>query len=139
LRPLAGRFASLLYTVGLVGTGLLAIPTLAGSAAYAFAETFGWREGIDERFRGARRFYVVMGISILGGVAMDVAKVNVVKALFLSAILNGILAPFLLLGILLIASDSRLMLGQPSSLLGRITVGVTTAAMFAAAVVMLVI
>ena len=70
---------------------------------------------------------------------MDVAKVNVVKALFLSAILNGILAPFLLLGILLIASDSRLMLGQPSSLLGRITVGVTTAAMFAAAVVMFVI
>jgi len=139
LRPVAGRFASLLYTVGLVGTGLLAIPTLAGSAAYAFAETFGWREGIDERFRGARRFYVVMGISILGGVAMDVAKVNVVKALFLSAILNGILAPFLLLGILLIASDRRLMLGQPSSLLGRITVGVTTAAMFAAAVVMFVI
>lgn len=139
LRPLAGRFASLLYTVGLVGTGLLAIPTLAGSAAYAFAETFGWREGIDERFRGARRFYVVMGISILGGVAMDVAKVNVVKALFLSAILNGILAPFLLLGILLIASDPRLMLGQPSSLLGRMTVGLTTAAMFAAAVVMFVI
>src|SRR5205814_8871757 len=60
LRPLAGPFAKVLYAIGLVGTGILAIPTLAGSAAYAFAETFHWHEGIDELFSKARRFYMVM-------------------------------------------------------------------------------
>ena len=139
LRPLAGRFAALLYTIGLVGTGILAIPTLAGSAAYAFAETFGWRQGIDERFRGAKRFYVVLALAILAGMAMDVARINAVKALYWSAVLNGVLAPFLLLGILLVASDHRLMLNQPSSLLGRVTVGITTVAMFGAAIRMIVV
>lgn len=136
LRPLAGRFASLLYTVGLVGTGMLAIPTLAGSAAYALAETFRWREGIDERFSKARRFYVVLALSILAGMAMDFAKINAVKALYWSAVINGVLAPFLLLGILIVANDRGIMHGQPSSLLGRVTVGLATAAMFFAAVAM---
>ena len=139
LKPLAGRFAALLYTIGLVGTGMLAIPTLAGSAAYAFAETFGWREGIDERFRGARRFYLVLAVAILAGMAMEFAKINAVKALYWSAVLNGLLAPFLLLGILLVASDQRLMLNQPSSLLGRVTVGITTLAMFGAAIGMFIV
>jgi Mn2+/Fe2+ NRAMP family transporter len=139
LKPLAGRFAALLYTVGLVGTGLLAIPTLAGSAAYAFAETFGWREGIDERFRGAKRFYLVLALAILAGMALNFAKINAVKALYWSAVLNGLLAPFLLLGILLVASDQRLMLNQPSSLLGRVTVGLTTLVMFGAAIGMFVV
>ncbi len=139
LRPLAGRFATLLYTVGLIGTGMLAIPTLAGSAAYAFAETFRWREGIDERFRKARRFYVVLSLAMVGGIAMDFAKLNPVKALYWSAVINGLLAPILLLGILIVASDRRIMAGQPSSLLGRLVVGVTTVAMFTAAVAMFVL
>jgi NRAMP (natural resistance-associated macrophage protein)-like metal ion transporter len=139
LRPLAGRFASLLYTSGLVGTGLLAIPTLAGSAAYALAETFHWREGIDERFPRARRFYVVLSVSILAGIGMDFANLNAVKVLYWAAVINGLLAPFLLLGILIVASDRRIMRGQPSSRLGRVTVGLTTAAMFLAAVAMFVV
>jgi len=139
LRPLAGRFAALLYTIGLVGTGLLAIPTLAGSAAYALAETFHWREGIDERFPRARRFYVVLALSILAGIGIDFANVNAVKALYWSAVINGLLAPFLLLGILIVASDQRIMRGQPSSRLGRVTVGLATAAMFFAAVAMFVV
>jgi len=139
LKPLAGRFAALLYTVGLVGTGILAIPTLAGSAAYAFAETFGWRQGIDERFRRARRFYLVLALAILAGMAMDFANINAVKALYWSAVLNGLLAPFLLLGILLVASDHKLMLNQPSSLLGRVTVAITTLVMFGAAIGMFIV
>ena len=139
LEPLAGRFAALLYTIGLVGTGLLAIPTLAGSAAYALAETFHWREGIDERFPRARRFYVVLSLSILAGIGIDFAGINAVKALFWSAVINGLLAPFLLLGILIVASDARIMRGQPSSRLGRVTVGLATAAMFFAAVAMFVV
>jgi Mn2+/Fe2+ NRAMP family transporter len=138
LRPLAGHFATLLYTVGLVGTGALAIPTLAGSAAYAFAELFNWRQGIDEHFRGAPAFYAVIFVSLALGVGMDFANVNAVKALYWTAVLNGLLAPFLLVGILIAASDPRLMQGQPSSLLGRAVVAVTTVAMFGAAVGMIV-
>ena len=134
LEPLAGHRATLLYTVGLVGTGALAIPTLAGSAAYAFAELFGWREGIDEHFRGAPAFYAVLVASVAVGAAMDFANVNAVKALYWTAVLNGVLAPFLLTGILLVASDRRVMQGQPSSRLGRAVVGATTVAMFAAAI-----
>ncbi|MFL5636827.1 MAG: NRAMP family divalent metal transporter [Gemmatimonadaceae bacterium] len=139
LRPLAGQFAALLYAIGLVGTGLLAIPTLAGSAAYALAETFRWHGGIDERFPKARRFYTVLSLAIIGGMAMDFANLNPVKTLYWSAVINGVLAPFLLLGILIVASDRRIMAGQPSSLLSRLTVGFTTAAMFAATVAMFVV
>ena len=139
LRPLAGRFAMLLYTVGILGTGLLAIPTLAGSAAYAFAEAFNWRQGIDEQFKRARPFYIIIGISIGAGIAMDFAGISAVKALYWTAVINGLLAPFLLVGILLAATDRKLMRGQPSSLLGSIVVGVTTLAMFAAGVAMFVV
>jgi NRAMP (natural resistance-associated macrophage protein)-like metal ion transporter len=139
LEPLAGRYASLLYTLGLVGTGALAIPTLAGSAAYALAETFGWTEGMDESYTRARAFYTVVIISIGAGVALNFANLNAVRTLFLSAVLNGLLAPFLLLGILLVAMDRKIMAGQPSSRLGEATVAVTTVAMFAAGIAMIVL
>jgi Mn2+/Fe2+ NRAMP family transporter len=139
LQPLAGRFATLLYTLGIVGTGLLAIPTLSGSAAYALAELFGWREGIDERFPRARAFYLVVAGAISAGVAMDFANLNPVQALYWSAVVNGLLAPFLLAGILLLASDRKLMKGQPASLFGRLLVGATTVAMFAAGVAMFLV
>lgn len=138
LRPLAGRFSAMLYTIGLIGTGVLAIPTLAGSAAYAFAELFEWQQGIDEHFKGAPAFYVVILIAVGAGVAFDFANVNPIKALYWTAIVNGVLAPFLLLGILIAASDRKLMQGQPSSLLGRIVVGATTALMFGATIGMIV-
>ncbi len=139
LEPLAGRYASLLYTLGLVGTGALAIPTLAGSAAYALAETFGWPEGMDETYARARAFYAVVIVSIGAGVALDFANLNAVRTLFLSSVLNGLLAPFLLLGILLVATDRKIMADQPSSRLGETTVAVTTVAMFAAAIAMIVL
>ena len=133
LAPLAGKFASLLYTIGLVGTGALAIPTLSGSAAYAFAEVFGWRQGIGEMYRGAPAFYAAFLISIAIGIGLDFASVNAVSALYWSAVINGLLAPFLLVGILFAASDRKLMQGQPSSRLGRTMVAVTALLMFAAA------
>lgn len=139
LEPLAGRFAMLLFTVGIVGTGLLAIPTLAGSAAYAFAETFGWREGLDEKFARARAFYSVFGISVAFGVLMDFAGVSAVTALYWSAVINGLLAPFLLLGVLLAAADRRLLRGQPAPRLELALVGLATLVMFAAGVAMFVV
>ena len=139
LRPIAGSGAMLLYTVGVLGTGALAIPTLAGSAAYAFAETFGWRQGMDEGLRRAPAFYTVVLAAVVAGLTLDFTNANAIAALYWTAVINGVLAPFLLVGILVVASDRTLMNGQPSSLLGRATVAVTAVAMFAAALGMLVI
>ena len=134
LLPLAGKWAYLLYTTGLIGVGFLAIPTLAGSAAYAFAETFHWRQGLDQKLKHARAFYGVVILSTLMGIGLDFAGVNPVKALFLTAVVNGVLAPFLMVGILMVASDRKIMQNQPSSMLSRVIVGITTAVMFGAAV-----
>lgn len=138
LLPLAGKFAYLLFTIGIIGVGFLAIPTLAGSASYAFAETFGWRQGIDKRFTAARAFYGVVILSVAVGIALDFFGVNPIQALYWTAIINGLLAPFLLIGILLVASDRKIMCGQPSSKLGLASVGITMLLMFAAAIGMFV-
>ena len=138
LTPLAGRFATILYTVGIIGVGLLAIPTLSGSAAYAFAETFHWSYGLDQKLRSARAFYGVVIVSTLAGIVLDFADVNPIRALYWSAVLNGLLAPFLLVAILAVASDTKIMEGQPSSGLSRSVVVLTTLLMFLAAVGMFV-
>ncbi len=139
LRPLAGWFAATLYTVGLVGVGLLAIPTLVGSSAYAFAETFGWRQGLDEPYRAARPFYAIIIISTVAAIGLDFSAIKPVQAMFWSAVLNGLLAPFMLVGILLVASDRELMHNQPSSTLSRVVVAITTLAMFAAAIALFLV
>ncbi len=138
LRPLAGPLAATLYTIGILGVGFLAIPTLAGSAAYAFAETFDWRQGIDEKVNSARGFYAVLVLATAAGIALDFARINPIRALFWTAVINGLLAPFLMVGILIVASDRKLMNGQPSSRLGRTAVGLATLLMFVAAVGMFV-
>jgi Mn2+/Fe2+ NRAMP family transporter len=123
LRPLAGNLAGLLFAAGIVGTGLLAVPVLAGSTAYAVAEVFGWREGLGRRVSQARAFYAVIAASILVGLAMDFVGVGPIRALYLAAILNGVAAPPLLLLILLLAR-SKVVLGQHrSGLLSQLLVG----------------
>ena len=138
LRPFGGRFTQILYTTGLVGVGFLAIPTLSGSAAYAFAETFRWKQGLDRRLKGARYFYFTVIASTALGIALDFLKVNAVQALYWSAVINGLLAPFLLVGIFIVASDRKIMGGQPISRLSRAVIGMTAALMFAAAIGMFV-
>ena len=139
LEPLAGRFAATLYTLGIVGTGILAIPTLGGSAAYAFADIFGWPQGIDRQYRTARAFYAVIALAIAAGVAMNFAGINPITALYWTAVINGVLAPPLLLGILLAASDAKLMQSQPSPRVTRIAVAAATMLMLVAAVAMFVV
>jgi Mn2+/Fe2+ NRAMP family transporter len=132
LRPVAGQWAYLLFTVGLVATGLLAIPTLAGSAAYAFAETFSWRYGLNEKFARAVPFYAVYIASIAGGVVLDLVGVSAVKALVWSAVINGLLAPIVLAALVAVVVDKKLMKDQPSP---NVMVGVVslTALLMAAA------
>jgi NRAMP (natural resistance-associated macrophage protein)-like metal ion transporter len=139
LRPFAGNFAATLFTLGIVGVGFLAIPTLAGSTAYAFAETLGWRQGLNKKAKQARLFYALILVSTAAGVALDFIGVNPVKALYWTAVINGLLAPFLLVAILIVAADKKLMQNQPSSRLGWIVVAITTLAMFAAGVAMFVV
>ncbi len=139
LRPFAGRFAASLFTVGIVGVGFLAIPTLAGSAAYAFAETLGWRQGLDKKLKQARAFYTLILLSTGVGVGLDFVGINPVKALYWTAVINGLLAPFLLVAILVVASDKKLMRGQPSPRLAWTVAAITTVAMFAAGVAMFVV
>jgi NRAMP (natural resistance-associated macrophage protein)-like metal ion transporter len=139
LVPLAGGLAAALYTIGIIGVGLLAIPTLTGSAAYAFAEFLGWRQGLDRRLKQARAFYMIILSSTFVAVVMDFADVQPIRALYWTAVINGLLAPFLLLGILAAASDSKIMCDQPSSTLGKSVVIIAAGAMFIAAFAMFVV
>ena len=134
LRPLAGPFATYLYTLGLIGVGFLAIPVLAGSAAYAFAETFGWSEGLEKPFKGAREFYAVLIASIACGIVLDFLQISPIKALYWTAVINGLLAPFLLIGIYLVATDAKIMKRQTSSPLIQAVVLLTIVAMLGAGV-----
>lgn len=109
LRPLAGEAAYLLYSLGIIGTGLLAVPVLAGSASYAVAELFGWRAGLDLPPRRARRFYLVLGGAIVAGMALELFDSNPIRLLFLAAVLNGLLAPPLLLLVMLVGNNRRIM------------------------------
>jgi NRAMP (natural resistance-associated macrophage protein)-like metal ion transporter len=92
LRPIAGEFAFLLFSAGIIGTGLLAIPVLAGSAAYAMAGAFNWKNGLELELMGAKRFYGIIAISTLIGVALCFAPINPIKALYWSAVINGIIS-----------------------------------------------
>jgi Mn2+/Fe2+ NRAMP family transporter len=133
LRPLAGNLAALLFTLGIVGVGLLAIPTMSASAAYAIAEAFGWRSGLDNGFKMARAFFGIIIISTFVGIGIDFANISAIRVLFWSAVLNGLLAPFLLTAILVVAVDGKLMRHYRAPLVTVLLVAVTTAAMFSAA------
>jgi NRAMP (natural resistance-associated macrophage protein)-like metal ion transporter len=92
LRPIAGEATFLLFSLGIIGTGLLAVPVLAGSAAYAVAEYFAWAQGLDRQALEARGFYVIISITTLMGVLLDFTSIDPVKALFWSAVINGVIA-----------------------------------------------
>jgi NRAMP (natural resistance-associated macrophage protein)-like metal ion transporter len=110
LRPLAGKGAYWLFTLGIIGTGMLAVPVLGGSSAYAIAEGAEWRSAsLNVKPQLARRFYAVLAIAILVGLALDFAGLNAVKMLFWSAVLNGLLAPPLVIMVVLLTSDRRVM------------------------------
>ena len=109
LRPLAGNASYLLFTLGVLGTGLLAIPVLAGSAAYIFAEVFKTKEGLSQPFRKAMPFYGVIILSVALGLAMSFIGVNPIMALFYTAVLYGLLSPPLILIIMIIANNKKIM------------------------------
>ena len=138
LEPLAGSAASLLFALGIIGTGVLAIPVLAGSSAYAAAELFGWREGLSSTLRQAPQFYAVIAVATLVGVAMSFAGVSEIRALYVAAIVNGLVAPVLLVVIMLAAHDSEV-LGEHRPGVATLAIGwLTTALMGLAALALAV-
>ena len=139
LRPLAGPLATVLYTLGLIGTGLLAIPTLAGASAYALAETFDLSQGLDEPFGKARPFYLILVTGILAGLGVALSPINPIKALYATAVINGVLAPVLLVGLIAVARNKASMNERPSPGWEQGLVGLTALLMAGAAVAMFIL
>lgn len=138
LRPLAGNFATVLFGIGLIGAGLLAIPVLTGSAAYAVADTFGWPSGLNEKPLHAKKFYAVIAISTLVGVVIDFAGINPISALFWTAVINGIVAPPLLVVVMLVSNNKRVMGDRTNGIVTNILGWSAAFVMFAAAIAMFV-
>lgn len=109
LRPLAGDYATIVFALGIIGTGMLAVPVLAGSAAYAIAESFGWKEGLGKTFSQAKGFYSVIILATVIGASFSFSSVDPMIVLYYAAILNGLLAPPLLIIILLIANNKKIL------------------------------
>jgi NRAMP (natural resistance-associated macrophage protein)-like metal ion transporter len=109
LRPIAGPFAFALFCLGIVGTGMLAVPVLAGSAAYAVAETFRWKHGLDLKPHQARGFYAIVALATVGGVAVDFTGIDPIRALFWAAVINGIVAVPIMVVMMLLATDPRVL------------------------------
>ena len=109
LKPLAGNLAYLLFAIGVIGTGLIAIPVLSGSLSYIITETFGWEQGLDKKFHEAKAFYIVIAISLLLGLSLNYIGISPIKALIYSAILYGLTAPVLIAIILHISNNKKVM------------------------------
>jgi Mn2+/Fe2+ NRAMP family transporter len=109
LKPLAGNFAYLLFAIGVIGTGLLAIPVLSGSLSYIISETFGWEQGLDKKFHEAKAFYLVIAVSLMLGLSLSYIGITPIQALIYSAILYGLTAPVLIAIILHISNNKEVM------------------------------
>jgi NRAMP (natural resistance-associated macrophage protein)-like metal ion transporter len=109
LKPLAGDLAYFLFAIGVIGTGLIAIPVLSGSLSYIFSETFGWEQGLDKKFHEAKGFYVIIAISLILGLGLNYIGISPIKALIYTAILYGITAPVLIAIILHISNNKKIM------------------------------
>jgi NRAMP (natural resistance-associated macrophage protein)-like metal ion transporter len=132
LKPLAGDLAYLLFAVGVIGTGLLAIPVLSGSLSYIITESFGWKQGLDKKFNKAKMFYVIIAISLILGLSMNYIGISPIKALIFSAILYGLTAPVLIAIILHISNNKKIMgkytNGKMSNIFGFAALVLMTAA-----------
>jgi NRAMP (natural resistance-associated macrophage protein)-like metal ion transporter len=137
LRPLAGDASGILLALGLIGAGFLAVPVLSGSAAYAMSEAFGWRYGLDHHPGRAKEFYGVIVAATVIGLAIDFIGINPIDALFWTAVINGFVAPPLLVLIMLVANNRKIMGDRTNGGWLNILGWAATIAMFAAAIGML--
>jgi Mn2+/Fe2+ NRAMP family transporter len=137
LKPLAGRFSYLLFALGVLGTGLLAVPVLAGSLSYMVSEALGWKEGLNKKFHEAKGFYMVMIISILTALLINLTGISPVRALILTAIIYGITAPFLIGIILHICNNKKIMHHNTNGRLSNFLGGLAFLLMTAASIILI--
>ena len=137
LAPLAGQWSFVLFALGMIGTGLLAIPILTGSAAYAVREFFGWKGALSDRPLFRPTFYGIMVLSTAAGVGLNLIGLDPIRALFVTAIINGLVAPPLLVLIVLLGSDRRVMGDRTSGRVSKLLTWATAAAMSVAAIALL--
>jgi NRAMP (natural resistance-associated macrophage protein)-like metal ion transporter len=133
LEPFAGKLTYLIFALGVTGTGLLAIPVLAGSQSYMLAETFGWKAGLDKKFTQAKGFYISIIISLLVGLSLNIIGISPIQALLYTAILYGLTAPVLIAIILHIGNNKKIMKSHTNKALSNILGGLTLLLMTAAA------
>ena len=126
-----------MFTAGLVGTGMLGVPVLAGSAAYAVAEAAAWRSGMDEKVHTARQFYSVIAVAMIAGMILNFAHVNAIKLLIWSAVINGLLAPPLIVIILVVCNNEKVMGSHRNSRALNIFGGLAAALMTGAGIALL--
>ncbi len=128
LAPIAGPFASIIFAIGIIGTGLLSIPVLAASGAYAFAEMRGWKAGLSLPWHRAHGFYIIIAIAMLAGLGMNFLGIDPIRALIITSVINGVAAPVLLAFILICANTKAIMgkwtNGRVANSIGWVTVGV---------------
>jgi NRAMP (natural resistance-associated macrophage protein)-like metal ion transporter len=136
LKPLAGNAAYLLFAIGVIGTGLLAVPVLSGALAYIISETFGWENGLDKKFSEAREFYMVLTASLILGLSLEYLGISPIKALIYSAILYGLTAPVLIAMILHIGNNKKILGKHTNGKLANILGFATFILMSVAAVLM---
>lgn len=129
LKPIAGEFAGFLFLLGILGVGLLSVPVLAGSTAYAVAETFGWRESLELRPLQAKAFYAVIVLSMFVALALNLIGIEPVKFLILAAVMNGLAAPVLMAIVWWLAKDKNLLGKWASPMWSKVLLGVATVAM----------
>jgi len=134
LRPIAGQLTYLLFAAGIIGTGLLAVPVLAGSASYALSETFGWKAGLSRSFKEARKFYLVIAVSCIVGVLINFSPIKPFQLLYYTAIINGIAAPPLMVMLILVGSNGKIMGSATNSKITNWLAGIITAVMAVAAI-----
>jgi len=138
LGPVVGHFDTVLFAVGLVGAGLIAVPVLAGSVAFPLAELFGWREGLDRPLRAAPGFYATLAVAVALGVGLNFVGVNPIRALLYAALLQGVLAPVLIVLLTVVARD-RSVMGPHRAGWFDTTFGFLAAGVMAAAAVALIV
>lgn len=136
MKPIAGQFAFLLFSLGIIGTGLLALPVLAGSAAYAMAGTFQWKNSLALEPQLAKRFYAIIVLATVVGLALDFTSIDPIKALFWSAVINGVTSVPIMALMMLMASNRKVMGTFVTPMLLRLAGWLSTGVMAAAVIAM---
>ena len=136
--PQAGEISKTIFALGIIGTGLLAVPVLAGSSAYALSDVFGWNEGLSKTFRQAKGFYLVIAASTLIGLWMNFTNIDPIKALVYAAVINGVIAVPILFAVMKIANDKKSLRDKTNNRMSNVVGWLTFAIMGVSVIIMFV-